>query len=66
MMEKDKFAWNKKAKEAFQSLKKAFILAPIFVNANSSKLFGLTNASHSWLFMHPNVHPNRLFDLSIP
>jgi hypothetical protein len=38
---KDKFVWDEKAEEAFQTLKKAFISAPILVHANSSKPFFL-------------------------
>jgi hypothetical protein len=44
---KDKFVWNEKAKEAFETLKKAFTLAPILVHVDSSKLFFLeTDASN--------------------
>jgi hypothetical protein len=44
---KDKFVWNEKAKEAFETLKKAFTLATILVHVDSSKLFFLeTDASN--------------------
>jgi hypothetical protein len=43
---KDKLTWDEKVEEAFEMLKKAFILAPIFVHADSSKPFFLeTDAS---------------------
>jgi hypothetical protein len=38
---KDKFVWDEKAKEAFETLKKAFTSAPILVHADSSKPFFL-------------------------
>jgi hypothetical protein len=38
---KDKFVWNKKAKEVFEILKKALLLAPILIHADSSKSFFL-------------------------
>ena len=41
LIEKDKFVWNEKAEEAFETLKKAFTSTPIFVHADSSKSYFL-------------------------
>jgi hypothetical protein len=38
---KDKFVWDEKAEEAFETLKKAFTSTPILVHAGSSKPFFL-------------------------
>jgi hypothetical protein len=38
---KDKFVWDEKAEEAFETLKKAFTSAPILVHVDSSKPFFL-------------------------
>jgi hypothetical protein len=37
----DKFVWNEKAEDAFEALKKAFILASILIHADSSNPFFL-------------------------
>jgi hypothetical protein len=38
---KDKFVWDKKVEEAFETLKKAFTSIPILIHADSSKSFFL-------------------------
>jgi hypothetical protein len=38
---KEKFVWDEKVEEAFETLKKAFTSTPILVHANSSKPFFL-------------------------
>ena len=39
LTKKENFVWNEKAEEAFEALKKAYILAPILVRTNSLKPF---------------------------
>jgi hypothetical protein len=41
LTEKDKFVWDEKAEESFETLKKAFTSVPILVHADSSKQFFL-------------------------
>jgi hypothetical protein len=70
---KDKFIWNNKAEEAFETLKKAFISALILVHADSSKpLFLEANALDFALGsvlsqyyengrLHPIIYRSRIF-----
>jgi hypothetical protein len=48
LIRKDKFVWDEKAKEAFETFKKAFISTPILIHADSSKPF--------FLQMHQTLH----------